>query len=392
MNAADLRSRFPVLDRVAYLNAGTDGPVPAAAVQAACTELESALADGRTTAHFERRFELLGRLRAGYAAVAGCAPEEVALQTSTSEGVGRVLAGLDLGPEDEIVTSDQEHPGVIGPLKAARDRGVTIRPGPLATLADTVGERTTLVVCSHVGWVSGEVADPRLAELDIPVLLDGAQGAGAVPVDVRALGCAAYAASGQKWLCGADGTGFLYVEPTFGERLRCHAPSYISFEDASQGIDGPLRDDARRYDTPSLSRESAAFSLASLRGARRGGLGVRPHPRARAGGEPGRAAGRARPDRRAARADHARRLGGRRPRRLARPPRRGRRRRAQPARPPVPARLGRRVDQRRRPRPPAGGLTYASTASSYAGRAASPASNRSQRSIQRWVRSNISRV
>ena len=265
MNAADLRSRFPVLDRVAYLNAGTDGPVPAAAVQAACTELESALADGRTTAHFERRLELLGRLRAGYAAVAGCAPEQVALQTSTSEGVGRVLAGLDLGPEDEIVTSDQEHPGVIGPLKAARDRGVTIRPGPLATLADTVGERTTLVVCSHVGWVSGEVADPRLAELDIPVLLDGAQGAGAVPVDVRALGCAAYAASGQKWLCGADGTGFLYVEPTFGERLRCHAPSYISFEDASQGIDGPLRDDARRYDTPSLSRESAAFSLASLR-------------------------------------------------------------------------------------------------------------------------------
>jgi L-cysteine/cystine lyase len=265
MNAADLRSRFPVLDHVAYLNAGTDGPIPAAAVEAASAELESALADGRTTAHFKRRSELLGRLRAGYAAVLGCAPEEVALQTSTSEGVGRVLAGLDLGPEDEIVTSDQEHPGVLGPLKAARDRGATIRPGPLATLADTVGERTTLVVCSHVGWVSGEYADPRLADLDIPVLLDGAQGAGAVPVDVKALGCAAYAASGQKWLCGADGTGLLYVEPGFGERLRCHAPSYISFEDAGQGIDGPLKDDARRYDTPSLSRESAAFSLASLR-------------------------------------------------------------------------------------------------------------------------------
>jgi L-cysteine/cystine lyase len=264
MDPAALRSRFPVLERIAYLNAGTDGPIPAAAVEAARTELESALADGRTTAHFKRRFELLGRLRAAYAAVAGCAPERVALQTSTSEGVGRVLTGLDLGPGDEIVTSDQEHPGLIGPLKAARDRGVTIRPAPLATLADAVDEGTTLVACSHVGWVSGEVADPRLADLDVPVVLDGAQGAGAVPVDVEALGCSAYAASGQKWLCGADGTGFLYVEPSFGERLRCHAPSYISFEDAGQGIDGPLRDDARRYDTPSLPREGAAFSLASL--------------------------------------------------------------------------------------------------------------------------------
>jgi len=43
----------------------------------------------------------------------------------------------------------------------------------------------------------------------VPVLFDGAQGAGAIPIDVGELGCAFYAAAGQKWLCGAVGTGML---------------------------------------------------------------------------------------------------------------------------------------------------------------------------------------
>ncbi len=264
MDPDGLRAHFPVLERTAYLNAGTDGPVPRVAVEAARAELESELSDGRFTAHFERRFALQDELRAAYARLLGAEPADVALQTSTSEGLGRVLAGLDLGPSDEILSSDQEHPGLLGPLKAARDRGVTVRMGPLRDLADHVTPETTLVACSHVGWVSGELADPRLAELDVPVVLDGAQGAGAVPTDVRALGCAAYAAAGQKWLCGADGTGLLYLEPGFRERLRAIAPSYMSFERTDQGMDGPLKDDARRHDTPALAREVVALSAAAV--------------------------------------------------------------------------------------------------------------------------------
>ena len=127
---------------------------------------------------------------------------------------------------------------------------------PFAQLADAVGPRTTAVACSHVNWRTGEIAPAALAEVDVPVILDGAQGAGAVPVDVVKLGCAAYAAAGQKWLCGADGTGLLYVAPGFRDRVRAIAPSYLSFEDASLGFDSPLKPDARRHDTPSLSRES----------------------------------------------------------------------------------------------------------------------------------------
>ena len=195
-------------------------------------------------------------------ACSGCAVEDVALQTSTSAGLGAVLAGMDLGPGDEIVTSDSEHPGLIGPLIAARGRGVDVRAVPLHEVADAVSARTTLVACSHVSWITGEFAPAALAELDVPVVLDGAQGAGAVPLDVRALGCAAYAASGQKWLCGADGTGMLYVAPAFRERVRPIAPAYLSFADIGRQ---ELHPDARRYDTPSLSREALAFSLASTR-------------------------------------------------------------------------------------------------------------------------------
>jgi len=264
VDLAAFRAHFPVLERLAYLNAGTDGPVPMEAVEAATAELERELTDGRTSAHFERRFALQDELRSGYAALVGAEPDDVALTTSTSEGMGLVLAGLDLGPGDEIVTSDQEHPGLLGPLAAARHRGVGVRMAPLATLHEAVDGATTLVACSHVGWISGELAPAELGELDVPVLLDGAQGAGAVPVDVAGLGCAAYAAAGQKWLCGADGTGFLYLESQFGERVRAIAPSYMSLLDASQGIEAALRPRARRHDTPALAAEVVAFSAAAL--------------------------------------------------------------------------------------------------------------------------------
>ncbi len=77
MDAAALRAEFPVLERVAYLNAGTDGPLPAAAVRAAGEELESALTEGRATPHFMRRLELEERLRAGYRRVLGCDAADV---------------------------------------------------------------------------------------------------------------------------------------------------------------------------------------------------------------------------------------------------------------------------------------------------------------------------
>jgi selenocysteine lyase/cysteine desulfurase len=259
-----LRAEFPVLERLAYLNAGTDGPLPARAVQAAAAELQREAADGRTTAHFERRAELSGELRALYAEALGCEETDLALTTSTSEGLAQVIGGLDLSEGDEIVTSDEEHPGLQGALIAARElKGARVRAVALADVADAVGPKTRLVACSHVGWISGSLAPADLAEVEVPVLLDGAQGVGAVPVDVGALGCDAYAGAGQKWLCGPDGTGMLYVSPGLRERVQVSRRGYPNLENPNDGLDAHLHEDARRLDTLSLSAEALACALAA---------------------------------------------------------------------------------------------------------------------------------
>jgi selenocysteine lyase/cysteine desulfurase len=263
----DLRDEFPVLRRLAYLNAGTDGPLPAAAVRAAGEELAREAGDGRTMAHFERRSELNGELRAAYAAALRCDPGEMALTTCTSEGIAQIIGGLDLGPGDEILTSDEEHPGLLGALAGAREvKGVTVRMAPLADIADAVDPRTTrLVACSHVGWISGRVAPDDLAQLEVPVLLDGAQGVGAIPVDVRALGCDAYAGAGQKWMCGPDGTGMLYVSASLRARLGIERRGYANLADPNTGLDAHLHEDARALDTMSPSAEAVACALAAAR-------------------------------------------------------------------------------------------------------------------------------
>jgi selenocysteine lyase/cysteine desulfurase len=260
-----LRSQFPVLDRLAYLNAGTDGPLPASAAQAGAHELVGESRQGRAAAHFERRHELSELLRAAYSRALGCEPGELALTTCTSEGLAIVIEGLELSPGDEILTSDEEHPGLLGALGAARAlRGVSVRMVPFMELAAAVSTRTRLVACSHVSWMSGQIAPAALAEIDVPVVLDGAQGVGAVPVDVHMLGCDAYAGAGQKWLCGPDGTGMLYVAPALRERLQVSRRGYGNLLDPGAGIDARLHEDARRFDTFALSAEALVTALAAV--------------------------------------------------------------------------------------------------------------------------------
>jgi L-cysteine/cystine lyase len=271
MDAARLRAAFPVLERTAYLNAGTCGPVPAAAQRAAVEAWRFATEDGRSGAFYERLMPLSDQLRARYASALGAArAEDVALTSGTSDGCGRVVAGLALGPGDEIVTADDEHPGLQGPLIAARlQRGVTVRAVPLAEIPGAVSENTKLVACSHVSWHSGAVA-PVAAIVaaarahDIPVLLDGAQGVGAVPVDVGALGVAAYAGSGQKWLCGPIGCGMLWIAPEFSERIAALAPAYRGVADHDVGLASGLVETALRYDLPSQDLATVAAAAAAF--------------------------------------------------------------------------------------------------------------------------------
>lgn len=264
---AGLRSAFPVLERIAYLNTGSVGPIPRAAFEAARAELDSALEHGRGGAdHVERLLALAGELRSRLAARLGATPDEVALTGATTDGVNAVIAGLDLRRGDEILTTYEEHPGLLAPLALARERhGVRIRAVPFAEIAGEVGPGTRLVACSHVSWRTGRVIDcEALATAGAPLLLDGAQGLGAIPVDVAALGCDYYAASGQKWLCGPIGAGSLYVRAQRIPELRPATPGYQTLADTTDPLRFALAEGAARFDGGLPAAHHSAWALASL--------------------------------------------------------------------------------------------------------------------------------
>ncbi|EHN10327.1 putative cysteine desulfurase [Patulibacter medicamentivorans] len=267
MDPAQLRAEFPVLREVAYLNAGTCGPLPRASSAAAAGVVHQAEQHGRTHDHFVATGHTQDARRRRYAALVGGEPEDVALTTATSEGMVRVLQGLEWHAGDEVLTAEQEHPGLLGPLAAlARQHDVRIRTVPLERIVEAVDERTRLVACSHVRWTDGTLAPSALAELrdEVPVLIDGAQGAGAIPVDVAALGCAFYAAAGQKWLCGPIGTGFLWIDPAWQARLRAPGPTYLNLSDPAAGLAARPWPDARAHDAVTTSGEAAAAALAAF--------------------------------------------------------------------------------------------------------------------------------
>jgi L-cysteine/cystine lyase len=262
-----LRAEFPVLDRVAYLNAGTDGPVPRRGAAAAAASIAAQADSGRSgKSHFEDVMQIRGDLRRRAAWLMGCPPGEIALTHSTTDGMNLALRGLHLGRGDEVVTSDEEHPGLLAPLAALHaEAGVEVKFAPFAEIAAAVTARTKLIACSHVSWITGQVADTAaLAASGVPVLLDGAQGLGAIGVHPGELGCAFYAAAGQKWLCGPDQSGFLYVHEDWIERLGAPWPGYQSLADAQRAEELPLAEGATRFDLGFPAPHDGAWAIAAF--------------------------------------------------------------------------------------------------------------------------------
>ena len=272
MTIDEARTLFPVFERYAYLNAGTNGPLARPTVEAMIAQNQADLENGRGGAdYFSRTTELREQVRAKLAAAVGVPAENLSLSTSTTNGCNIVLAGLELGPEDEIVTTDGEHFGLLGALatSAAQVRVAAVRELPpeqaLEVLLAEVTPKTRLLALSHVCWVSGNrlpVSELKEAT-GLPVLVDGAQSAGAVPVEAAELDF--YAFSCQKWLCGPDGMGGLAVRDP--EALAVTAPSYLS--QASYEPTGAFspRAGAARFDSswtppPSLAGLAAALDVA----------------------------------------------------------------------------------------------------------------------------------
>lgn len=218
MSWSDQRARFPVLERYAYLNAGTFGPLARetfdAMQEVRARELEHGRAGPR---YYEEMVERRTHVRELLAGLLDVPVQRVATTDSTTQAVHVVLSALRLGPGDEIVTTDSEHFGLLGPLigtgadlRVARIRDVSVQ-GIFAAVESLVGPRTRLIALSAVSWLDGAVLPWRELRraTDVPVLVDGAQAVGAIDVDVSDADF--FTISAQKWLCGPDATGGLYM-------------------------------------------------------------------------------------------------------------------------------------------------------------------------------------
>src|SRR5712692_974634 len=155
-----------------------------------------------------------------------------------------------------------------GVVVRTADLGPVAAEPTLTAIAGLVTPRTRLIVLSHVTWTTGAVLDiaevARMGrERGIPVLIDGAQSAGAIPVDVKALGVDFYAIPGQKWLCGPDGTGALYVRRKAQGSM---VPTYVSLFSVKheEGVEWELHENAQRFEMGGYHPAAIAGQAAAL--------------------------------------------------------------------------------------------------------------------------------
>ncbi len=268
-----VRQDMPAATSRIYLNNGTFGPMPIGVVEAMHERLQYELQNGRLGAEaFEKMRTVYDEARAQVAHLLNADVEEIALTDNTGEGMNVVSHGLNWHEGDEVITTNHEHISALAPLYQLRDRyGIGIRIADLGHLAERpvleaieqlVTPRTRLIVLSHVTWTNGVVLDVAAVtrfgrQRNIPVLIDGAQSAGDIALDMKALDADFYAIPMQKWLCGPDGTGALYVN-----RASLHhiAPTYVGYWSIKHepGIEWELADYAQRFEVG--GRQTAALA------------------------------------------------------------------------------------------------------------------------------------
>jgi selenocysteine lyase/cysteine desulfurase len=221
-------SEFLLTGGLAYLNTGTIGPCRRATIEATQGAWETL--EANPVAHYGRYAgeALIEDTRTVAAGFLGCDLDELALTTSTTGGMNAIAQGLRLAAGDRVLLTDQEHAGGLHCWQyLARHHGVKLdivsiprgefRAAELvAAVEKGIRSDTRVISVSHVFSSTGlRMPIAELAALAksrrILCVVDGAQAVGAIRVNVRELGCDAYATSGHKWLMGPKGTGLLFI-------------------------------------------------------------------------------------------------------------------------------------------------------------------------------------
>lgn len=279
-NVADIRQELPWTKDHIYLNTATFGPLPRCVPEAMGAWLQKEWSVGRLGMQtYEEIGKLYAEARSQIARLLNADSGEIALTENTGEGIGIICHGFNWQPGDEVIITNHEHISVHFLLRHLSNRyGINVRVADLGTggerpaeeaIASLITSRTRLIVISHVSFMTGAILDVQAVTTlahhsDILVLVDGAQAAGVIPLNVKALGVDFYVFPMQKWLCGPDGTGALYVRHEVLEQVQ---PTYVGWCLLKFEAGGKFgfHDSAQRFELGARQTAAIAGQISSLR-------------------------------------------------------------------------------------------------------------------------------
>jgi isopenicillin-N epimerase len=235
---AEMRKQFLIPSDMIYLNNGTVGSSPAPVLRAVFQGYDEAekLSQKDPEDYPIWGYAAWNEFRDPLAAFVGCTRDEIALLRNATEANSYIANGIDLKAGDEVLMTDQEHPGGEQPWQLRAKRyGVVLKkvtlPKPVENSAqvlnlfnDAISPRTRVMFFSHITTATGVVLPAKeLCALarskGILSAVDGAHVPGMMRVDVHDLGCDLYSASPHKWLQAPKGSGFLYVRDEVIDRI-----------------------------------------------------------------------------------------------------------------------------------------------------------------------------
>ena len=256
-----VRGRFPIFEHTTYANSCSQGALSLDVREAYAAYLDGWDAHGAEWEHWVERAETA---RATFARLVSADPGEIAVTSSVSQAVSALVSALPLERgRNRIVISEFEFP-TVGQIAHAQElRGaevVHVEPEadgriPLERFAEAIDERTALVCATAVSYRTGyrlDVAEvARIAhEHGALCLADSYQAAGAIPLDVSALGVDFLTAGTVKYLLASAGLAFMFVRRDLHDRLLPTQTGWFADEDIFEMdiSDYSPAGDARRFD------------------------------------------------------------------------------------------------------------------------------------------------
>lgn len=232
-----LRKEFMLSNDKVFFNTGTVGVMPRRVVEAVTKHLNYMAKDvadwpykDDSKERFISGYQDLMFIRTKVGKIINCDPKGIALTDNVTNAMSYIANGVDLKAGDEVIISNQEHPGgrCSWEVREKRD-GVVLKqieiPKPIES-ADQVLEivtksftpKTKVLMLSHMISGSGAIIPAKeicaaAKARGIFTVLDGAQTVGNMRVDIRDIGCDAYVGCFHKWIGAPTGTGFMYVDP-----------------------------------------------------------------------------------------------------------------------------------------------------------------------------------